>query len=184
VFVHGLFGHPQRTWTGRKEPGQSIPSLVNPSSSDSRRLEELAGTGTSSVAADSETEPDVSNEISSKEASAQGAGMPRPSLMGCSQIVGLNPGEVFWPESILPAVLPEARIFTWGYDADVDAFNTSVGHNTVEQHANDLLTDIANLSEKLGSVGGGSRKGSIRTDLFFCSWRGLWYLSCIVWEGL
>ncbi|KAH8745131.1 hypothetical protein F5882DRAFT_446468 [Hyaloscypha sp. PMI_1271] len=152
VFVHGLFGHPQRTWTGRKEPGQSIPSLVNPSSSDSRRLEELAGTGRSSVAADSETEPDVSNEISSREASAQGAGIPRPSLMGCSRIVGLHPGEVFWPESILPAVLPEARIFTWGYDADVDAFNTSVGHNTVEQHANDLLTDVANLSGRLGSL--------------------------------
>jgi hypothetical protein len=136
------------------------------------------------VAADSETEPDVSNEISSREASGQGAGTPRPSLMGCSQIVGLHPGEVFWPETILPAVLPETRIFTWGYDADVDTFNTSVGHNTVEQHANDLLTDIANLSEKLGSVGGRFRKGSFRTDYFFGSWLVLSSLSCIVWEGL
>jgi hypothetical protein len=104
--------------------------------------------------------------------------------MGCSQIVGLHPGEVFWPETILPAVLPETRIFTWGYDADVDTFNTSVGHNTVEQHANDLLTDIANLSEKLGSVGGRFRKGSFRTDYFFGSWLVLSSLSCIVWEGL
>jgi hypothetical protein len=60
--------------------------------------------------------------------------------------------EVFWPEAILPSVLPETRIFTWGYDADVDAFNTSVGHNNVEQHANDLLVDVANLLEKLGDV--------------------------------
>jgi hypothetical protein len=79
--------------------------------------------------------------------------MPRSSMISCSQIVGLQSGEVFWPEAILPTVLPEARIFTWGYDADVDAFNTSVGHNNVEQHANDLLTDIANLLDKLGDVG-------------------------------
>jgi hypothetical protein len=73
-------------------------------------------------------------------------------MVQSSQIIGLQPGEVFWPEAILPSVLPETRIFTWGYDADVDAFNTSVGHNNVEQHANDLLIDIANLSDKLGDV--------------------------------
>ena len=55
-------------------------------------------------------------------------------------------------QAILPTVLPDTRIFTWGYDADVDAFGTSVGHNNVEQHANDLLIDIANLIEKDGHV--------------------------------
>lgn len=73
-------------------------------------------------------------------------------MTDCSQIVGLQAGEVFWPESMLPTVLSEARILTWGYDADVDAFNTSVGHNNVEQHSTDLLTDIANLLDKLGEV--------------------------------
>jgi len=110
------------------------------------------------VTIDSETEPKVSNITSSAATSLHGPETSRPSLTSLSQIAGLQPGEVFWPEEILPSVLPEARIFTWGYDADVDAFNTSVGHNTVEQHANDLLTDIANLSEKLKDVGGKFRK--------------------------
>jgi hypothetical protein len=84
--------------------------------------------------------------------SIRGSETRHSSMMKPSQILGLQPGEVFWPEAILPSVLPETRIFTWGYDADVDAFNTSVGHNNVEQHANDLLVDVANLLEKLGDV--------------------------------
>jgi hypothetical protein len=67
-------------------------------------------------------------------------------------ILGLQTGEVFWPGDMLPAVLPETRIFTWGYDADIDAFSTSVGHNNVEDHANDLIVDIANLLDTLGEV--------------------------------
>jgi hypothetical protein len=92
---------------------------------------------------------------------------PYSSIMCSSQIIGLQPGEVFWPEAILPSVLPETRIFTWGYDADVDAFNTSVGHNNVEQHANDLLIDIANLLEKLGDVSDCYQMVDYRTDWLF-----------------
>ena len=106
---------------------------------------------------DPEAEPGVTNESSSREILHQGSDIPLSSMINCSQIVGLQEGEVFWPESMLPIVLPEARILTWGYDADVDAFNISVGHNNVEQHSTDLLTDIANLLDKLGDVSPGSK---------------------------
>jgi hypothetical protein len=100
-------------------------------------------------------EPEVTNKTSSTEISPQGPERPFSGMTDCSQIVGLQAGEVFWPESMLPTVLREARILTWGYDADVDAFNTSVGHNNVEQHSADLLTDVANLFDKLGDVSPG-----------------------------
>jgi len=100
--------------------------------------------------------PEASQDTLPGYTSKSGIKTPRSSMMESSQITELQPGEVFWPEAILPSVLPETRIFTRGYDADVDAFNTSVGHNNVEQHANDLLTDIANLLEKLGDVSGSS----------------------------
>jgi hypothetical protein len=102
-----------------------------------------------------EAEPEVTNETSSREISPQESERPFSSMMDCSQIIGLQAGEVFWPQSMLPIVLPEARILTWGYDADVDAFTTSVGHNNIEQHSTDLLTDIANLLDKLGDVSPG-----------------------------
>jgi hypothetical protein len=121
----------------------------------SSRLNQPTGVGSLSVTTDPEEEPEVTNETSSRELSPQRSERPFSSLMDCSQIIGLKAGEVFWPESMLPTVLPEARILTWGYDADVDAFNTSVGHNNVEQHSTDLLTDIANLLDKLGDVSPG-----------------------------
>jgi hypothetical protein len=101
----------------------------------------------------SEKTPGASQASLPEGASSRGS-ETHSSLIEPSPIFGIQPGEVFWPNAILPGVLPEARIFTWGYDADVDAFSTSVGHNNVEQHANDLLTDIANLVEKLGDVSG------------------------------
>jgi hypothetical protein len=152
VFVHGLFGHPQRTWTGCKQPETRIAFNSTQVSNIPGRLDQSTGVGRLSVTTDPEAEPEVTNETSSREISPQGFERPFSSMLDCSQIVGLQAGEVFWPESMLPTVLPEARILTWGYDADVDAFNTSVGHNNVEQHSTDLLTDIANLLDKLGGV--------------------------------
>jgi hypothetical protein len=54
---------------------------------------------------------------------------------------------VFWPTTLLPEVLPDTRMFTWGYDADVDRFRSTASQNTIFQHAADLLGDIADLLE-------------------------------------
>lgn len=40
----------------------------------------------------------------------------------------------------------DVRIFTWGYDADIDNFG-SASQNTIHQHANNLLSDIADQRE-------------------------------------
>lgn len=52
-----------------------------------------------------------------------------------------------WPKILLPSVTPHARIFTWGYDADVGGFLSSASQNTIHQHAGNLLSDLANLRE-------------------------------------
>ncbi|KAL9013912.1 MAG: hypothetical protein Q9173_001421 [Seirophora scorigena] len=74
VFVHGLFGHPEKTWSLKKE----IESL-------------------------------------------------------------------FWPQSLLPAVIPDSQIFTWGYGADVGGIFSSAGQSTIHEHAGSLLLDLADL---------------------------------------
>ncbi|KAH8905401.1 hypothetical protein BR93DRAFT_970192 [Coniochaeta sp. PMI_546] len=58
-----------------------------------------------------------------------------------------HPGdqEVFWPYDLLPQLLPQARIFTWGYDVKVQNLFSSVSKATVFQHAETLLMDIATL---------------------------------------
>ncbi|KAI4114413.1 MAG: hypothetical protein LQ345_004804, partial [Seirophora villosa] len=58
-----------------------------------------------------------------------------------------QPGSsVFWPRDLLPNELRDVRIFTWGYDADIDGFG-SASQNTIHQHAGSLLSDIADQRE-------------------------------------
>jgi protein SERAC1 len=48
----------------------------------------------------------------------------------------------FWPQMQLPLDLPKARIFSFGYDADiVRAFNT-VSSNTLRDHGNTLANEL------------------------------------------
>ena len=52
----------------------------------------------------------------------------------------------FWPKDLLPEVLADVRVFTWGYDADIDGFG-SRSQSTINQHAGSLLSDIADQRE-------------------------------------
>lgn len=58
-----------------------------------------------------------------------------------------RPDAVFWPAGLLPKVVPNTKIWTWGYDADIDGFWSSASQNTVLQHATNLLGDVADLLE-------------------------------------
>jgi pimeloyl-ACP methyl ester carboxylesterase len=49
-----------------------------------------------------------------------------------------------WPEDMLPAELPSSRILTFGYDAYVTRL-TMVSTNRISNHANDLLSALANV---------------------------------------
>jgi hypothetical protein len=51
---------------------------------------------------------------------------------------------VFWPKELLPKVVPQTRIFTWGYDVDINHLFSSASQATVFQHAGTLLSDLAN----------------------------------------
>ncbi|RSM04795.1 hypothetical protein CDV31_009886 [Fusarium ambrosium] len=60
---------------------------------------------------------------------------------------------VLWPKQILSEDLPKARIFTFGYDADVTKFNLDeeVTKGTMESHAADLCERLAGLRAKTES---------------------------------
>jgi hypothetical protein len=56
---------------------------------------------------------------------------------------------VFWPRDLLPSLISDVRVLTWGYDADVDGFG-SRSQSTINQHAESLLSDIADQREVAG----------------------------------
>ena len=49
----------------------------------------------------------------------------------------------FWPEHYLVADIPEARVWTYGYEVDVLHVNTKANNqNTVFQHSQDLAVKL------------------------------------------
>ncbi|KAL8883885.1 MAG: hypothetical protein Q9215_007946 [Flavoplaca cf. flavocitrina] len=117
LFVHGLFGHPYRTWAAKpsksrsKSPGHR--STVKPYAPTSS-----ANSPRSSLSAQQKNLQDLVEDADEAET------------------------RVFWPRDLLPNVVHDARILTWGYDADIDGFG-SASQSTIHQHAGSLLSDLA-----------------------------------------
>ena len=57
-----------------------------------------------------------------------------------------------WPEELLPLDLPEARIFTYGYDADVAHFFSAASQSRIGNHAQTLLGSLAQVRERSGTA--------------------------------
>ena len=50
---------------------------------------------------------------------------------------------IFWPEELLPRDIPNAKIFTYGYNADViGGLLKGPDMNNVSQHATNLMVDL------------------------------------------
>ena len=57
-----------------------------------------------------------------------------------------------WPQILLPARVPNARILTFGYDAYVTDWRGMVSKNRIGDHSMNLLTAIATHREDDGTV--------------------------------
>lgn len=57
-----------------------------------------------------------------------------------------------WPQELLAKDIPEARILTYGYDADVAHFIKPAGQNTVFEHATNLNGDLTDLRRRTESL--------------------------------
>ncbi|OTA89192.1 hypothetical protein M434DRAFT_34467, partial [Hypoxylon sp. CO27-5] len=109
VFVHGLRGHPEHTWTS----GDEADGKPQPAKSMRRHFSKL---------------------FHWKERTSPG------ETERCSEVLK---GQVFWPRDFLVQDLPDARIWTYGYNADViGGLFQSNNQNSISQHGRDLATKI------------------------------------------
>lgn len=135
IFVHGLFGDPQGTWTGSDSTNKSAHA---PSGNHGQPGETNAARVTATPkrmlsrfwrrANDHEMAIDIA-----------------------SQQVSTGSG-VFWPKELLPRATPQTRIYTWGYDVDINHVFSNASQATVFQHAGTLLSDIANTRNLISEV--------------------------------
>lgn len=59
---------------------------------------------------------------------------------------------IYWPFDLLSKTIPRGRIFTFGYDADVAKLLGPAGQNTIQEHASNLVNDLARKSDEYSSV--------------------------------
>ncbi|KAG4259265.1 hypothetical protein FPRO03_12941 [Fusarium proliferatum] len=124
LFVHGLGGHPRKTWTCSKGPPGIHESLSasEPSRKNSRRSvlgRTLGRLHRTSRATATEPRPDTLRDDA-------------------------NPALVFWPVDLLSKDFPDSRILVFGYDSKITKYSAgAVSENSVFSHAKDLLFALA-----------------------------------------
>lgn len=56
---------------------------------------------------------------------------------------------VFWPKDLLPDIAPNARIFSYGYDARTYSFrSSSLSQQSIDDHARALVADLTLKRER------------------------------------
>jgi hypothetical protein len=118
VFVHGLRGHPRQTW--------EATTSASPSGSSSDTTEKAKGFKS------------LFRRRSKKSPATDVGEVQAPSSTPKSS-------PVFWPEDYLALDIPEAEVWTYGYNADVigDLFQAN-NKNSISQHGRDLSVRLQN----------------------------------------
>jgi protein SERAC1 len=129
--VHGLQGHPQKTWSCKRvEPEPTRP----PSALDVPR----SSTPTSNRS--SPPEPSRKNFLRIFSFQRRSPNM-RSVDIGLGQDGDISGTDfVYWPRDLLPTDCPKARIMTWGYDTVVTkGIADPTNKSNIFAHARDLL---------------------------------------------
>lgn len=101
IFIHGLRGHPRKTWEGQTN--------IAP---------DETGKKSRSTFFQSFRKP---------RAPSDETGIPDKS-----------PPEVFWPQELLAVDFPQAKVWTYGYKADVIGMFQANNKNSISAHGRDL----------------------------------------------
>ncbi|KAK4442424.1 hypothetical protein QBC34DRAFT_25439 [Podospora aff. communis PSN243] len=136
VFVHGLQGHPYKTWAATIVP--NVPAAdLSPSARPSAE-----------AAAESKPAPSLGLRHMWSKKSRSATGSVAESIdeerLPVNATSDVNPAAVYWPKDLLPLECPRARILAWGYDTVVTKRMAAPSNkNSVLSHAKDLLFSLS-----------------------------------------
>lgn len=133
VIIHGLKGHPYKTWTSKKDLGQqsAAPRLSQTETPDTEKDGKMKfwhrplSWRSSTKFSTHETSSDrlhlvAADRIKSGDAAAG------PAL--------------FWPFDLLPQQCPQARVLTYGYDTKITKYMAGgTNKNSILSHSKDFM---------------------------------------------
>jgi len=131
VFVHGLRGHPQTTWTLDSKSVQKLSTQALSHSSESSKSEKTRARFPFRLQSKHER---AESSRSSKEAEVdQAHDKEGEETQGQA---------VFWPRDLLKEDFPKARIMTYGYKSDITEGYHAAHQGNMFSHARDLLYNL------------------------------------------
>ncbi|GAB1320192.1 hypothetical protein MFIFM68171_10402 [Madurella fahalii] len=123
IFVHGLRGHPQHTWEDSRDRSSVDRGNKDAGTATSRKRNILTALFKSKPSSSARTSP--TTLIADKETSEE------------------NPNKLFWPDEYLTQDIPDARVWTYGYNADaIGGLFRANNKNSVSQHGRDFAVRI------------------------------------------
>lgn len=135
VFVHGLRGHPQTTWEYAAPVQQDVASTT------SARLDVAPAKKRSWF-----------SKLKSKSLSPSNSAELGLQVAGNSRPAGGN-NTIYWPAELLPSAVPNAKIWVYGYNADViGGLFQANNKNSILQHGNDFTVKVERvLRDEVGA---------------------------------
>ncbi|KAE9366390.1 hypothetical protein N431DRAFT_472934 [Stipitochalara longipes BDJ] len=132
VFIHGLQGHPQNTWTYKLKPVEKPTSQTRSLLLTSDKIRTLSPFRIFSKHKRAESEP--SEEVN-------------VSLNGRGDEVAQGK-DVFWPRDLHKDDFPRARIMTFGYNTNITQGYHATDQGNIFAHARDLLYGLEGKRRK------------------------------------
>ncbi|KAK1763216.1 hypothetical protein QBC33DRAFT_562996 [Phialemonium atrogriseum] len=127
VFIHGLQGHPFKTWAFETNNGRK----------DSHDSSRQGGTSPSTGRKISAKLKNYISRLSSAKSVPQ-------------ELVDQGSSHVFWPRDLLPMQCPQARILVVGYDTVIakHQFARAANKNSIFTHSKDIVNDLSRSRPK------------------------------------
>ncbi|KAH8707471.1 hypothetical protein GQ44DRAFT_582129, partial [Phaeosphaeriaceae sp. PMI808] len=130
IFIHGLHGHPYKTWANSTIPKVST-SLASSHTEAPKDDEEGNKNPLRSVISWVSRKSSKKTVLKAKS---------RPALAKLTQSNNGKFTSVFWPADLLPRECPNARILMYGYDTKITKYMTGgTNKNSIFSHSRDLL---------------------------------------------
>ncbi|KAK5651473.1 hypothetical protein OQA88_12480 [Cercophora sp. LCS_1] len=160
VLVHGIGGHPIRSW---KCPGHvPLPATPNSTIHFTTLRKKLRKNPPTAPLRRSNSEPllvsgyhstSKARSLMRKNSLKSSSRLKLPDFLDSAEKEQALPPrpDVYWPLDLLPATCPTARVFTWGYHTLVVDKKPLRLQNDIFAHAGELLQELAAARTALGA---------------------------------
>ncbi|KAM7205114.1 hypothetical protein V8F20_003251 [Naviculisporaceae sp. PSN 640] len=164
ILVHGLGGHPVRSWKYGNPSNTQLGTPSTPTAQLSSLKKKLRKNPPVALLRRSNSEPLLVKEeklIAKARSLGRKNSLKSTSRLKLADLIQTEPiekeeavhvPEVYWPLDLLPTSWPKARILTWGYHTLVVDKKPLRLQNDIFAHAKDLIIELATTRTKRGAV--------------------------------